>query len=341
MSYQLSSAPLSFATFSAAGGPQFAAVVRDHQVLALPALSPLADKLGVTLRGTETILAFLGHWDENYAHLKQILAAADSSATPLPWAPADALAVHAPLMPDNIFCAGANYKKHVVDLIVAQGGEPGSEAHATPEQRRAYGEAMMDKRAREGKPFVWVKARSSVTGPYDPIIVPKDIQQPDWELELGVVIGKKARRVSRQDALKYVAGYVVVNDITSRELVYRPDIPQMGMDWLSSKCSPSFFPIGPSLVPAEFIADPHDLTITFKLNDQRMVFEKTNDMIFNIPRLIEFISLTVEMQPGDILATGSPPGNGMHYSRFFRPGDVAEGSITLLGTQRNHCIAEE
>jgi len=341
MSYQLSTAPLSFATFSAAGGPQFAAVVRDHQVLALPALSPLADKLGVTLRGTETILAFLGHWDENYAHLKQILAAADSSATPLPWAPADALAVHAPLMPDNIFCAGANYKKHVVDLIVAQGGEPGSEAHATPEQRRAYGEAMMDKRAREGKPFVWVKARSSVTGPYDPIIVPKDIQQPDWELELGVVIGKKARRVSRQDALKYVAGYVVVNDITSRELVYRPDIPQMGMDWLSSKCSPSFFPIGPSLVPAEFIADPHDLTITFKLNDQRMVFEKTNDMIFNIPRLIEFISLTVEMQPGDILATGSPPGNGMHYSRFFRPGDVAEGSITLLGTQRNHCIAEE
>ena len=312
MSYQLSTAPLSFGTFSAAGGPQFAAVVRDHQVLALPALSPLADKLGVTLRGTETILAFLGHWDENYAHLKQILAAADSSATPLPWAPADALAVHAPLMPDNIFCAGANYKKHVVDLIVAQGGEPGSEAHATPEQRRAYGEAMMDKRAREGKPFVWVKARSSVTGPYDPIIVPKDIQQPDWELELGVVIGKKARRVSRQDALKYVAGYVVVNDITSRELVYRPDIPQMGMDWLSSKCSPSFFPIGPSLVPAEFIADPHDLTITFKLNDQRMVFEKTNDMIFNIPRLIEFISLTVEMQPGDILATGSPPGNGMH-----------------------------
>ena len=100
------------------------------------------------------------------------------------------------------------------------------------------------------------------------------------------------------------------------------------------------FPIGPSLVPAEVIKDPHDLTINFTLNGKRMVNEKTNDMIFRIERLIEFVSQTVEMQPGDILATGSPPGNDMAYGRFFQPGDVAEGGITLLGTQRNLCVAE-
>jgi len=345
MANALSQAPLSFGTFSAAGGPQFAGIVRDGQVLALTALLPWADKFALKLRGAESMLSFLAHWDDNYSAAKSILAEYDASrakaAHPLPFTPAELLSAHAPLMPDNIFCAGANYKKHVIDLIVAQGGEPGSEAYSTAEQRRAYGQAMMDKRAREGKPFVLVKTRSAVTGPYDPIIVPKDAKQPDWEVELGVVIGKKARRISRAEAMNYVAGYLVVNDITTRELVYRPDVPMMGMDWLSSKCSPSFFPIGPSLVPAEFIKDPHDLTITFMLNGQRMVHEQTNDMIFNIPRLIEYISQTVEMQPGDILATGSPPGNGMHYSRFLRPGDIAEGGITLLGNQRNHCIAEE
>ncbi len=340
MTHTLSTAPLSFGTFSAAGGPQFAGVVRDNQVLALSALTPLADAQGLKLRGTESMLNFLQHWGENYANLKQILTAAGQSTLPLPFTSADALSVHAPLMPGNIFCAGANYRKQVIDLIVAQGGQPGTEAYSTPEQRRAYGEAMMDKRAREGKPFAWVRTRGSITGPFDPIILPKDVKQPDWEPELGVVIGKKARRVTQQDALAYVAGYIVVNDITSRELVYRPDIPHMGMDWLSAKCSPSFFPIGPSLVPAEFIKDPHDLTITFLLNGERMVHEQTNDMIFRIERMIEFISQTVEMQPGDILATGSPPGNGVHYGRFLRPGDVAESGITLLGSQRNLCIRE-
>ncbi len=341
MSSILSDAPLSFGTFSAAGGPQFAGIVRGGQVLALSALQPLAEKLELKLTGTATTLEFLQNWPRNYATVKQLLAEADAKSIALPFTPAEALSVHAPLKPDNIFCAGANYKKHVVDLIVAQGGEPGTEHLTTPEQRRAHGQAMMDKRAREGKPFIWVKARSSLTGPYDPIIVPRHAKQPDWELELGVVIGKKARHVSRENAYDHIAGYIVVNDITTRELVNRPDIPQMGMDWLRSKCSPSYFPIGPSLVPTEFIPDPHNLTITFRLNDQRMVHEKTDDMIFDIPRMIEFLSETIELQPGDILATGSPPGNGAHYSRFFRPGDVAEGGITLLGTQRNFCIAEE
>lgn len=338
MQHELSTAPLSFGTFSAAGGPQFPGVVREGRVLALSALLPAAKEAGLPLEGTGTLLAFLRNWDENYSSLKKILASAKAAS--LPFSDAAALAVHAPLIPDNIYCAGANYKKHVVDLIVAQ-GEPGMDHMTDPAERRAFGEALMDRRAREGKPFVWVKARSSVTGPYDPIVIPKDAKKPDWEPELGVVIGRKARRVSRQDALSYVAGYIVVNDITTRELVNRPDIPQMGMDWMSSKCSPGYFPIGPSLVPAEFIADPHDVTISFKLNGERLVNEQTNDMIFRIERLIEFVSQTVEMQPGDILATGSPPGNGMHYGRFLRPGDVAEVGITLMGTQKNLCIAEE
>ncbi len=198
--------------------------------------------------------------------------------------------------------------------------------------------AAAPKAFRKMQDFNGLNITDTVIERFGATIIPKDLKQPDWELELGVVIGKRTRRVSQAEAMECVAGYFVMNNMTSRDLVYRPDIPQMGMDWLSSKCSPADFPIGPSLVPAEFIKDSHDLTITSKLNGERMVHEKTNSMIFLIERLIKFVSMTVEMQPGDDLAAGSSPGNGMAYGRFLRPDDGVEGGITLLGTHRNLCV---
>jgi 2,4-diketo-3-deoxy-L-fuconate hydrolase len=186
-----------------------------------------------------------------------------------------------------------------------------------------------------------------VTGPFDPIIVPFDAKKPDWELELGVVIGRHARRVSREHALAYVAGYTVVNDITLREKVFRrkTDSPELGMDFTVSKGAPSFLPMGPYLVPAAFIADPQKLRITLELNGKVMQDEETADMIFTVARLIEYLSADVELQPGDVICTGSPAGNGMHYNRFIQEGDVLEGSITGasidLGTQRNPCTVEK
>jgi 2,4-didehydro-3-deoxy-L-rhamnonate hydrolase len=205
---------------------------------------------------------------------------------------------------------------------------------------RANAEGMMRKRAESGKPFVFMGLWSSVIGPHDPIIVPYDVQQPDWELELAAVIGKPARRVSRERALDYVAGYTIANDITSRELVTRPDTPQMGMDWIASKGTPTFLPIGPLLTPAEFVGNPQALRITLKLNGQTMQDESTADMIFPVARLIEFISMHVQLLPGDLVLTGSPSGNGTHYNRYIQDGDVLEGEITGLGRLCNPCVAE-
>ena len=155
-----------------------------------------------------------------------------------------------------------------------------------------------------------------------------------------MIIGRAARHVPRTEALNYVAGYTVVNDLTCRDKVYRPDLKAIGTDWLVSKCAPSFLPIGPYLLPAAFVPDPQQLHLILKLNGEVMQDEGTSDMIFDVARLIEYISGHVQLWPGDLIATGSPRGNGMHYDRFLRPGDVLEGTISGLGTQRNTCIAE-
>ena len=115
----------------------------------------------------------------------------------------------------------------------------------------------------------------------------------------------------------------------------------MGADWISAKGAPSYLPTGPYLVPSSFVTDPQNLQITLRLNGQAMQNESTADMIFDVARIIEYLSTYVQLWPGDLIATGSPAGNGAHYNRFLKPGDVMEGSITGLGTQRNECVAEE
>jgi 2-keto-4-pentenoate hydratase/2-oxohepta-3-ene-1,7-dioic acid hydratase in catechol pathway len=246
---------------------------------------------------------------------------------------------HAPVLyPRQVLCAGANYRQHVIDLAVAQGH--GAEDTMSLAERRAEAERVMDTRIATGSPYVFSKIPSAITGPYDAVILPADTTQADWELELAVIIGRAARHVSRTDALTYVAGYTIVNDLTSRDKVYRADLKAIGTDWLASKSAPSFLPMGPYLVPAAFVPDPQQLHLTLKLNGEVMQDEGSDDMIFDVARLIEYISGLVQLWPGDLICTGSPRGNGMHYNRFLRPGDVLEGSISGLGTQRNTCVAE-
>ena len=172
------------------------------------------------------------------------------------------------------------------------------------------------------------------------MILPSGYDDHDWELELGVIIGRPVRRVSVDDALSYVAGYTICNDITTRSLVGRLDIPMMGTDWLRAKNSPTFFPTGPWLVPAMFVPDPMKLGIRLRLNGKTMQDSTTSDMVFGIAELIAYISQWAEMQPGDMLITGSPAGNGSHYGRFLRDGDVMECEIDGLGVQRTRCVAE-
>ncbi len=237
--------------------------------------------------------------------------------------PLEKLRVHAPIpRPGTIYCSGANYKKHVAELIVAHQNNEQTRGMSL-EEKRAWAMSLMDKRAESGTPFIFVKPQSSVTGPFDVVAVPEVSQKPDWELELAVVIGRRARRVSRADALSYVAGYTIANDITLREKVFRrkTDSPELGMDFAMSKGAPGFLPLGPFLVPSAFVPDPQDLRLTLKLNGQLMQDETTADMIFTVAHLIEYLSASVELQPGDVICTGSPAGNGMHYGRFIQEGD--------------------
>jgi 2-keto-4-pentenoate hydratase/2-oxohepta-3-ene-1,7-dioic acid hydratase in catechol pathway len=240
-----------------------------------------------------------------------------------------------------VFCTGANYKKHVVGLVM---GDPtmrtAEHENLSPEELRQRTEAMMDQRAK-ALPFVFLKLPSCVVGPRDEVILPKNVEKPDWELELGVVIGKRAHRVTAAEAMDYVAGFAVVNDVTAREHVFRRDGSAIGADWLSGKCFPTFLPFGPMIVPKEQAGDPYDLMITLKVNGKTYQDENTSDMMASIERQIEYLSNRVVLEPGDLICTGSPYGNGSAFGVFLKPGDVMEGTITGLGTQRNRCVAEK
>lgn len=152
------------------------------------------------------------------------------------------------------------------------------------------------------------------------------------------MIGKPARNIPRERALEHVAGYTIANDLTTRDLVYRPDLQAIGTDWLRAKNAPTFLPTGPFIVPAAFVADPMDVTITLRLNGEVMQSASTEDMIFDVAALVSYVSRRVRLEPGDLLCTGSPAGNGMHHRRFLQAGDVIESEISGLGCQRNECV---
>jgi len=282
---------------------------------------------------TRDALALLDDWDAAFPKLADIAA----SATPAVAAPDLA----APYMPRQIFCTGANYRKHVIGLIMGDPSMRGADDDAaTDEERRTKAEKMMDERAKASLPYCFVKLPSCVVGPTDEVILPNNVVKPDWELELGVVIGKRAHHVSPDQAMAHVAGFVVVNDVTAREHIFRRDGSALGADWLSGKCFPTFLPFGPMVVPRQFVADPYDLTIRLSVNGKVYQDESTADMMINIERQVAYLSDRVVLNPGDVICTGSPYGNGSAFGVYLQPGDVMEGSITGLGTQRNLCVAE-
>jgi 2-keto-4-pentenoate hydratase/2-oxohepta-3-ene-1,7-dioic acid hydratase in catechol pathway len=316
------SAPFALGTFQVAGARDtFPGLVAGDRVLDLRQALPSAP---------DDLLAVLLEWDLTLPALRRL--AEDRSR---PWRPLDGLRVHAPVQPRQIFQAGANYRQHVIDLEVAHRSP---DDPRSPEQARAEIAALMDRRAREDQPYVFIGLPSSITGPYDEVELPAWAAKPDWELELAVVIGRRAHRVAADRALEYVAGYTIANDLTDRASVFRPDMPAIGTDWLRSKNAPGFTPLGPYLVPAEFVGDPGDLQVTLTLNGQTMQDESTKDMLFGVARLISYISQYAVLWPGDLVLTGSPAGNGMHWGRLLRDGDVMEGTITGLGGQRTRCV---
>ncbi|WP_405975736.1 fumarylacetoacetate hydrolase family protein [Streptomyces sp. NBC_00988] len=315
--------PFALGTFSAQDGDPFPGLLVQERVL------DLSSALGWAPSGMRAVVE---RWEETLPVLHSL---ADDET--LDWRPLDSLRVHAPIEPRQIFQSGANYRQHVIDLEVAHRSP---DDPRTVEEARAEIAAVMDRRAAEDLPYVFIGLPSAITGPYDDVVLPAWAQQPDWELELAVVIARPAHRVSVEEALEYVAGYTIANDLTDRATVFRRDMKAIGTDWLRSKNAPGFTPLGPWLVPAESVADTGDLRVTLRLNGETMQDESTKDMLFGVARLVSYASQSAQLLPGDLVLTGSPAGNGIHWGRLLRDGDVMEGSITGLGAQRTRCVAE-
>ena len=208
----------------------------------------------------------------------------------------------------NFHCVGLNYAKHAK--------ESGMEAPS--------------------EPVLFNKATSALSGPFDPVIIPKDSTKPDWEVELGVVIGAHVTHISEADALSVVAGYCTINDVSERQF----QIERIGQ-WVKGKSAPTFGPTGPWLVTADEVPDPQTLAVSLSINGETQQSSNTSDMIFSVAEIVSYMSRFMELLPGDIIATGTPEGVGMGQSpqRWLAPGDVMEVEVAGLGRQRQEVRA--
>ncbi len=185
-------------------------------------------------------------------------------------------------------------------------------------------------------PTIFNKFPSVVIGPGDPIVLPKESTQPDYEAEFAVVIGKGGRRISTADAMDHVFGYTLVNDVSAR------DFQLATTQWLMGKTFDTFAPMGPWIVTKDEIADPHALDISFEIGGEVLQQSNTRELIFKIPELIEFISKVVTLEPGDIISTGTPSGVGFARKppRYLQQGDECVVKVSGIGELRNPVVAE-
>jgi 2,4-didehydro-3-deoxy-L-rhamnonate hydrolase len=188
------------------------------------------------------------------------------------------------------------------------------------------------------EPIIFNKAPSCIVGPNDDVVIPRGSLKTDWEVELAIVIGKRASYVGANEALDFVAGYAVCNDVSEREYQL-----ERGGTWTKGKGCPTFGPLGPWLVTRDEIADVHDLDMWLDVNGERMQTGSTRTMIFNVPKIVSYCSHFMILEPGDVITTGTPPGVGMGMKpqRFLKAGDVVTLSIEGLGEQRQTFVPFE
>lgn len=209
--------------------------------------------------------------------------------------------------PSKIVCVGLNYAKHAAESGMAVPKEP----------------------------VLFFKATSSIIGPNDPVMLPKNSTKVDWEVELAVVIGKKASYVAEEVAMDYIAGYLLHNDISERAF----QLEREGQ-WVKGKSCDTFAPIGPYLVTKSEITDPHKLDLWLKINGETLQHSNTSDFIFDLPQVVSYISQFMTLLPGDIISTGTPFGVGLGFNppKYLQAGDVMELGIDGLGVARQEVI---
>jgi acylpyruvate hydrolase len=249
------------------------------------------------------ILAFLEAGDS----ASQLAQAAVNSATQT--IPLSSVKLLAPIpRPGKILCIGLNYSDHA-----AESGQP------VPKF-----------------PVVFAKYTNTVISHGDEIVLPRVSKEVDYEAELGFVIGKRGRYIPEADALQYVAGYLPINDVSARDYQTRTS------QWTMGKTFDTFAPMGPALVTADEVPDPHNLRIRLTIGDDVLQDSNTDKLIFGIPQLVASLSEVMTLEPGDVVSTGTPPGVGFAKKppRFLKPGDVVSVSIQHLGTLTNPVVGE-
>lgn len=187
------------------------------------------------------------------------------------------------------------------------------------------------------EPVVFMKATSAIVGPDDDVLIPRGSEKTDWEVELGVVIGKTAKYVSEAEAMEYVAGYCVTHDVSERAFQ-----AERAGQWTKGKSCDTFGPTGPWLVTKDEVADPQNLGMWLKVNGETMQNGSTRTMVYGVAFLVSYLSQFMSLHPGDIISTGTPPGVGlgMKPPRFLKAGDVVELGIEGLGSQRQTFVAD-
>ena len=210
--------------------------------------------------------------------------------------------------PEKIICLGLNYRDHA--------SEAGFEAPPVP--------------------IFFSKFRNALSGPFDPIVLPRISEQIDFEGELAVVIGTSCKHIAVEDALAHVAGYTVMNDVSARDLQLQTS------QWIAGKTLDTFAPLGPGLVPGSLIPDPQDLRIETRVNGTVVQSDSTASMVFSVAETIAFLSSIMTLEPGDIIATGTPAGVGFKREppMFLQDGDVVEVAIEGVGTIRNPVVRD-
>lgn len=188
------------------------------------------------------------------------------------------------------------------------------------------------------EPVLFMKATSAICGPNDPIILPRGSEKTDWEVELGVVIGKSAKYVTEEDALDYVAGYCVINDVSERAY----QIEHEGQ-WTKGKSCDNFGQTGPWLVTPDEVDHPQNLSMWLEVNGERVQNGSTTTMVYGVAHLIAYLSNFMTLEPGDIISTGTPPGVGLGFKppRYLKAGDKVELGIQGLGQQKQVCVSDE
>lgn len=280
-----------------------------------------------------SLTALIRQWDAHHRELRRLtespLAAAtiDQSGVPV-----ESLQLDAPFQPTQVFCTIGNYKQQVIEAAV-DGGDPDD-----AEELRTATAAALQTRHRDGSPYVCLTSTGRVGAPDGELVLAPGMATLDWEVEIGVVIGASGSQLKPAETGAFIAGYCVVNDLTIRASVLRDDLPVLGSDWLQCKGLPGSLPVGPWFVPAWQVPDHSGLRLQLSLNGSLMQDDTADDMLFNVPEQLSYLSHHTRLQAGDLVCTGSPAGFGIHYGRFLRAGDTVHASVTGLGTQTTRFI---